>query len=248
MYITKFFIGTLLVSLCATSAFPDTPAPVEVEEKSAWDALSTTLTVGYDSRYVLYGYRLSRHLWHADIWLSYPLNDKLTLGGGSWYGYLPDGTYEEVDGAASMDYALVGNVYIGLQYSIFGYLKAPWGSGQAHELAAHISYWGENLSLSLRNQYDNEAEGSLTRILAGYSIPFLEKFALKIDAETGYAFGYYIGDRNAWNHAQIKASLPFQMSSRYTLTPFIAYTLPLAAIDEFEEQETYYGLSVSASF
>jgi len=251
MYLSKSFIFILLASLVATPAFPDETAPIEVEEPSAWDALSTTLTIGYDSRYVLYGYTLNDSLWHADIWLSYSLNDKVTLTGGSWYGILSDRTYEEIDGYIGMDYALAGNIYIGIQYSLFTYLEAPldWDtSGQAHELAAHISYWGERVSLSLRNQYDTEGEGSLTRAIAGYSLPFLKKFTFKLDAEAGYAFGYYIGEENAWNHAQIKASFPFQMSSRFALTPFIAHSIPLEAIDSFEEEETYYGLSVSASF
>lgn len=250
MYTAKPLILTLLLSLAATPALPDATPPVvvEVEEPSAWDALSTTLTIGYNSRYVLYGYRLNRHLWHTDIWLSYPLNDKVSFGGGAWYGYLPDGTYEEVDGYASVDYALAGNIYIGAQYSLFTYLEAPWDAERSHELAAHISYWGERVSLSLRNQYDTEGDGSLTRILAGYSLPFLEKFTLKLDAEAGYAFGYYTGGINAWNHAQIKGSLPYQINSRFALTPFIAHSIPLEAIDSFEEEETYYGLSVSASF
>ena len=247
MYLSKSFILTLLVSLAAAPAFPDETIPVEVEEKSAWDALSTTLTLGYNSHYVLYGYQLDDPLWHADIWLSYSLNDKVTLTGGSWYGILSDRTYEEIDGSVGVDYALTGNLYTGVQYSLFTYLEAPWGSGQSHELAAHISYWGKNVSLSLRNQYDTEGEGSLTRAIAGYSLPFLEKFTFKLDAEAGYAFGYYTFGENAWNHAQINASLPFQMSSRFALIPFIAHSVPLAAIDAFEEEVTYYGLSISAS-
>jgi hypothetical protein len=248
MYFAKPVLSTLLATWVVTTAFADETAQVEADEPSAWDTLSTTLTVGYDSRYVLYGYRLNRHLWHADTWLTYPLNDKVTLNGGSWYGQLTDGTYEEVDGYAGMDYALTGSLYIGFQYSLFNYLKVPFEtSGQAHELAAHISYWGEHIHLSLRNQYDNEAQGSLTRILTGYSTSLAEKMALKIDAEAGYAFGYYI-DRNVWNHALVKASMPYQVDGQCTLTPFVAYTIPLAAIDAFEKEDVYFGLSVSVSF
>lgn len=248
MHASKTFVSIVLLSLTAPSALPDTTPPVEAEEPSAWDALSGTLTIGYDSRYVLYGYRLNRHLWHTDLWLSYPLSDKATLGGGAWYGYLPDGTYEEVDGYASVDYALVGNICIGAQYSLFTYLEAPWSAKRSHEMAAHISYWGEHASLSFRNQYDTEGEGSLTRILAGCSLPILERFTLDIDAEAGYAFGYYTSGKNAWNHAQIKGSLSCRISGRFALVPFIAHSVPLAAIDGFEEEETYYGLSVGASF
>lgn len=247
MHIAKFIISALLAALVATTAFADENAPVETKEQSAWENLSTTLTVGYDSRYVLYGYRLSRHLWHADVWLTYPLNDKVTLTGGSWYGHLTDGTYRELDAYAGADYALTGSIYVGFQYSYFDYLETAWGDGDAHEIAAHVSYWGEHLSLSLRNQYDNEAEGSLVRMLAGYALPLCSKVTLKVEAEAGYAFGYYI-DGNAWNHAQVKVSLPYQIDDRFALTPFIAYTAPLAAIDAFEEEEVYYGLSGSVTF
>lgn len=248
MYIAKSFISTLVATLVATTAFADENVPVEPKEKSAWESLSTTLTVGYDSRYVLYGYRLSRHLWHADVWLTYPLNDRLTLTGGSWYGYLTDGTYRELDGYTGVDYALTGNIYVGFQYSYFGYIDVPWPTrGYANEYAAHVSYWGEFFNLSIRNQYDDEAKGSLMRMLAGCSMPLFNQLTLKVDAEAGYAFEYYI-DGNAWNHAQVKISSPYQVGTRLALTPFIAYTAPLAAIDSFEEEEVYYGLSGSVLF
>jgi hypothetical protein len=247
MQMTKQLTVLLLATWVATTAFSYDVAEVEVDEPSALDNLSTTLTVGYDSRYILYGYTGNRHLWHTDIWLSYPLNDKLTLTGGSWYGYIDDGTYEEIDGYTGLDYALTESLYIGVQYSYFNYIEAPadW-SDHAHEVAAHISYWGENFSLSVRNHYDDEADGSLTRLIGGYTAPFGEKVALQVDAEVGYAFEYYI-DGNAWNHAQIKASLPYQINDQLALTPYIARSIPLSAID-WEQYETYYGLSMSTSF
>lgn len=211
------------------------------------DKLSTTVTVGYDSRYVLYGYLGDRDLLHTDIWLAYPLNDRFTVNGGAWYGNIPDGSYEEIDGYAGLDYAVTASIYLGVQYSYFHYITVSFPTrGYANEYAGHISYWGEHVNASVRTQYDDEAKGVLLRLLAGYSTAFSDRFSLKIDAEAGYAFEYYIAG-NAWNHAQIKASIPWQISSIFSVSPFVAHSIPLAAID-WEDDETYYGLSGSASF
>ncbi len=236
----------LLAVLLAAGGTLSEEAPEELTQPAEQN-LSATLSAGIDSIYVLYGYRQTEPLFHSDIWLSYPLTDRITLNAGTWYGHLTDGTYREIDLYAGADYALGGNVYLGFLYSYFDYLEAPWGDGDSNEIAAHASYWGEYFSFSLRNHYDTEAGGSLLRFVADCSAPLHDTVALKFDAETGYAFGYYI-EGNAWNHAQFKASLPVQIGGYFSLTPFIAYTVPLAAIDSFEEADTYYGLSISAFF
>lgn len=230
----------LLSILAALSGIQETRAELA--------PLSTTLTLGYDSRYVLYGYRLSRHLYHADAYLYQQLNDKTSVWGGGWYGYLTDGTYNELDVYGGVDRMLTDTISAGLAYSLFNYIEVPFeADDNESEFAAHVSYTGSQLSLSLRSQYDTGAKGTLVRGIAGWSHPVNDRFSLNFGAEAGYAFEYYI-DGNLWNHAKVKLETPWQATETITITPFIARTIALAAIDDFEEDETYYGISCSVSF
>ena len=218
--------------------------PAPAQESS----MSTTLTVGYDRRYVLYGYRLSRHLYHGDVYLTKPINDKVSVWGGAWYGYLTDGTYHEVDVYGGVDRMLTETISVGLAYSLFNYIEVPFETDDREsEFAAHVSYFGEHLSISLREQYDTGAEGSLMRAIGGWSQGVTEKFTVKAGAEVGYAFGYYI-QGNLWNHAKLSLQTPYQITDSVSLSPFIARSIPLAAIDDFEQYETIYGLSAAVSF
>jgi len=219
-------------------------APTHAQEST----LSTTLTAGYDSRYVLYGYRLSRHLYHADLYLYQPIDEKTSIWGGGWYGYLTDGTYHELDVYGGVDRMLTDTISAGLAYSLFNYIEVPFeADDRESEFAAHISYTGEHLSLSLREQYDTGAEGSLVRAIAGWTQGVCDKVTVKAGAEAGYAFGYYI-DGNLWNHAKLILQTPYQWNETVSIAPFIARSIPLAAIDSFELYETYYGVNVSVSF
>lgn len=207
-----------------------------------------TLTVGYDSRYVLYGYRLSRHLWHADVYLSSSLDERTTAWAGGWYGYLTDGSYREVDVYAGIDRTLGGPFSAGVGYSLFNYLEVPFEtSDQAHEFAVHLDVAAGPVFLTVRNQYDTEAEGHLIRAIGEYARPLAGGMSLAVAAEYGYALRYYI-DNNLPNHALFTVRVPWSLNDRLTVTPFVAYSLPLAAIDAFEEEELYGGVSFAVGF
>lgn len=213
-----------------------------------WKNLSTTLTLGYESRYVLYGYRLTKHLWHADVYFSLPANDRLTVWAGSWYGTLPDGTYNEVDLYAGADYQLTDHLSAGIAYAVFNYLEAPFPtSQQAHEISGHLTAVAGPFSLSLRDLYDSEAEGHLARAVAGFDHSLTDTVGLSLSAEYGYSFDYFaVGDGP--NHALFKAALPVQLNERWTASPFIAQSLALDAIDSYEEDQFYGGVFLSTAF
>jgi len=210
--------------------------------------LSTTVTLGYDSRYVLYGYRLSKHLYHADLHASLPVGEKFTVWAGTWYGYLTDGTYHEVDLYAGADYQLTSHFSAGLAYAMFNYLKVPFPtSKQAHELSGHITFTSGPLTLSLRDLYDSEAEGHLARAVASLYQPLNDTAALSLSAEYGYSFDYF-GTGDGPNHALFRMSVPVRLNETFTVAPFIAQSLALDVIDSFEKNQTYGGVSLSASF
>lgn len=234
-------LATILLALTALITLV---APVCAESSP----VSATITTAYESRYVLYGYRLSRHLYMVDLYLFKPLDEKTSIWGGAWYGYLTDGTYHEVDVYGGIDRMITDTLTLGLAYSLFNYIEVPFPtSDHVSEFAAHATYASGGLSLQLREQYDTEAEGHLIRAIGSYTLPLAGSVSLVLGAEAGYAVEYFI-EGNLWNHAEVSAKTPWQLNDRWSISPFIARSIPLAAIDDFEQYETYGGISASYTF
>lgn len=210
--------------------------------------LSTTVTAAYNSKYILYGYNNGRDLYSADAYLGYALSDSASLWGGSWYGQTGNGSYEEIDVYGGLDYYVNEHCSIGFAYSMFNYIDTPFATNDIEsEFAAHASYAGELFSLSIREQYDTGAEGSIVRIIGGATQPLTETISLAVNAEAGYAFEYYIPG-NLWNHAQAELSVPVQLTPALNITPSVTYSVPLAATEDFNDEETIAALSASYSF
>lgn len=215
---------------------------------NVWKNVSTTVTLSYETRYVLYGYDQGSHLYHADLSFWLPATDRLSVWAGSWYGTQANGTYNEVDFYAGADFQLSEHFSAGLAYALFNYIEAPFPtSKQAHEYSGHLTLTAGPLSLSLRDLYDTEGQGHLARIVASFDHTLTDSTGLSLSAEYGYSFDYFeVGDGP--NHALFKAALPVQFNSTFSVQPFIAHSLALDAIDSFEQDRTYGGISLTASF
>lgn len=214
----------------------------------AESALSTTVTAGYQSRYMLYGYNLSSHLYMADVYLYYPVNEQISVWGGSWYGHQNGGAYREVDVYGGVDYAINANVTAGLAYSLFNYLEVPFEtSDHVSEFAAHLTASAGPFTLELRDHYDDSAEGHLLRAVLYASQSVTDKITLSLKAEAGYAIDYFI-EGNEWNHADIRLSVPWQATASISVTPYLARSIAFEAIDDYEDDVTYGGISASYGF
>jgi hypothetical protein len=236
----------LLASLlaCASAAPAEEPAP-EPASDAAWGG---DLKLSYDSLYMLYGYRFGRDLMHADASAWRSLDARTTVWAGSWYGYLPAGDYHEVDVYAGLDRDLGGGFSAGLAYTLFNYLETPFPTKRhVNEFAGHVTFAAGPVKLSVRDHYDTWVEGHLIRVLAAFSRPVAGPVSIEASAEFGYAFRYYV-ETNQPNHALFILRLPCALGGGWTLTPFVAQSLALGAIDAFEEDRTYGGLSAHWSW
>lgn len=231
-----------LIALCCAAAFAAPAYSAEPEtETSPW---STTLTAGYDSRYLLYGYRLNRNLLKADAYIAYALDEKTTLWGGSWFGIIPDGTYRELDGYVGVDRALGGGFSLGAAVSAFHYIEAPFTDEDVvYELLTHVSYYHDRFNVALKDHVDTESDGHLLRAILTVPLQLTEQLGLAASAEYGYALGYYT-DGDKPNHALLKLAAPIALDASLTLTPYIARSIVLDAIEEFEEDDTILGVSL----
>lgn len=215
---------------------------------NVWNNLTTTATLSYDTSYILHGYNFGANLVHADISFWMPVSEKVSVWAGSWYGTQFDETYKEIDFYAGVDYQLTDHVSAGLAYSLFNYMETPYPtSSQAHEFSGHITYVAGPLTLSLHDLYDSEGDGHLTRAIAVYDHRFCDTFGLSLSAEYGYSFDYFeVGDGP--NHALFKATFPVQLNDTLSVSPFIAHSIALDVLDSFEKDQTYGGISISATF
>jgi hypothetical protein len=223
----------LLFALSSITATADEPA------------LYPTLTLSYDSEYYIHGYNLGRNLFHADLSIFRPLSEQSSGWAGLWYGYLPDGTYHEVDVYAGWEHAIAGPLRVGLSYSLFYYIEVPFEADTvAHELAAYTSIHLDPVALSLWARYDTDAEGTLLQFNASAEHPVRDGLTLRAEATVTYALQYYI-EQNLWNHAQFWIKLPYALTERSRIIPFVSHTIPFAAIDAFESKTTFGGVSYS---
>lgn len=223
----------LLLLLAAPAAVPaDGKAPA---------AISGSFSAGYDSRYVLYGYRLDRDLYRGDLYLSRPVHETLTLWAGSWYGYLQDGSYNELDLYTGADWLAAENFTLGAGYSLFNYLEVPFSDDPINsEFTVYAIRPLGPVTLTLRDHIDLAADGQLLRGIAGYGRNLPLGMSLKFDAEAGYGFRYY-NEANGWQYAQFKFALSRPIAKSLSATAFIARSLALDTLEDFEEDDTFYG-------
>ena len=215
---------------------------------NVWKDVSTTVTLSYESRYVLYGYDQGPDLYHTDLCFWMPVSKKLSVWAGSWYGTQPSGDYNEVDLYAGFDYQLSDHFSAGLAYSLFNYLEMPYPStDRSHEFSGHLTYTAGPFTLSLRDLYDTDGEGHLARAVASFDKSLTDALSLSLSTEYGYSFDYF-ATGNGPNHALFKLKLPWQLNETFRLEPFIAHSLALDVIDSFEKDRTYGGVSLVASF
>ena len=81
------------------------------------------------------------------------------------------------------------------------------------------------------------------------ALPFAvtDRISVVPAALISYGIDYYGVD--GFNHVKVGLSLPIKLTSTATLTPYIAYNLPIDALDDLgEEDEIYGGVSLSVSF
>jgi hypothetical protein len=238
----------LPLSRLAADDAPVTEAAAAEAPAALLDELSLSATLSYDSRYVLYAYSLSEHLYHSSVNAYLPINDRWSAWAGSWYGALDDGTYRELDLYAGFDTVICSHFSVGAGWSLFNYLKVPYDSDDsANELMMHVTTTAGPFSLRLSDQYDFSAKGNLVRVILTGTQPLGKRVKLSGVIDYGYAIDYYI-EGSAPNHVIYRLTLPVQVSDAVTVRPFVAYSDPLKAIEAFEVERTYWGLSVDYTF
>lgn len=78
----KILTGLFLLTAAAQASSND-PVTPELSGEGGWNDISTTVTLSYESRYMLYGYDLGPELYHANLSFWKPISEKLSVWAGT---------------------------------------------------------------------------------------------------------------------------------------------------------------------
>ncbi len=217
-----------------------TPEPAAVEEAD----LGFTLSAGYDSTYIFRGVDYGDNgVW---VGLDYEIpNTPLALG--VWYINPSDGDQildDELDlyATVSQSYGAL-DVWLGFT----AYLFPELGDGHTYELATGVGTSLGPIDLGLSAAYDFEIEGWFFELTAGHSFPITDRISLDLAAGISYQIDYN-SNGSDFNNILLMASLPIELTDGVVFTPYIAGTISLDAVEDFQDDELFGGASLAVSF
>ena len=117
----------------------------------------------------------------------------------------------------------------------------------AEEVGLTLSKGVGPVNLAAGYYYDFEAEGSYIEFGVDAPIPVTENFSIVPAALVSYADGYYSGD-SGLQHVKLAVSFPVKLTSKATLTPYVAYNIALDTTEDFTDDDIYGGVKLSVSF
>lgn len=248
-------LSPILGVALATTAFAGSSAkaPSVIAPAEEDNSLGFTLTAGYDSHYIYRGVEFAENLVSVGIDGTISLTDVLSLNVGAWYATSADdsatlgGSFNELDLYAALLVDL-GPATVGLKYQHYKYL------GHTSDLLEDINEVGVLVSstlgpidVSAGAYYDEEADGFYFEAGVSKAIEVTDRISLVPGALISYAVDYYGID--GFNHVKVGLSAPIKLTKTATLTPYIAYNLPIDDLDDAgEDDQVYGGVSLSVSF
>ena len=241
-------IKTLLITAIGAFAVANVSAGdkgvVEVVEESA--DLGATVAVGYDSHYIFRGLNLGENQVTAQV--DYQLPD-LPVSIGAWYGNPTTGTTLNPGGGDELDlYATIsrsfGSIDAWLGYTAYLY---PEGGSSTNEVGTGIGTTVGPLDVALGAYYDFDIDGWYLDLTLGHSLELSDMISLNLAAGISYSIDYN-SSGSEFNNVLLVASLPIALTDRATLTPYVAGSFALDAIDNVQDDEIFGGVSLSVDF
>jgi len=260
----KTLLATVALSapaLAGTAPSGKAPAPVAPAPE---EDLGITLGVGYDSSYIFRGVDFGDHWVSGSIGVDIPVVDKVTLGVDASYGGLADdganvdggGSYQRLEVGAGLTYD-AGAAELGLGYRWYhhmGDLSDILEDG--HEIGLTVASSVGPVNVGLGAYYDFAVDGWYFELAANSEIKITDSISLVPGASIGYGVDYtwhvvgaesIVGD--GFTAVNLSLAAPIKLSSRATLTPYIAGNLPVDALDDAgEDNKLYGGVSLSVRF
>ena len=218
---------------------------VMVEESTD---LGATLAVGYNSHYINRGVNNGEN--QITTQLDYDL-PSIPISVGVWYSKPTSGSGQnplrgdEVNLYATATRSF-GSIDAWLGYTAYLYPEGPSRAAK-NEVRTGIGTAVGPLDLAAGVYYDFDIDGWFLDLTLSYSYVLCDAASLDVAAGIAYSIDYNSAGSN-FNNVLLVVSVPVAVTDRATLRPYIAGTLALDAIDAFQDDELFGGISLSVAF
>ena len=213
------------------------------------DDLGMTIAVGYDSSYIFRGVNYGDHLITGEVNYGTSLTDQLGLDLGVWYGSLADVDYDELNLLAALSYD-AGFATLSVGYTWYYFPRAGAGvSDSTGEVVAGISRDFGFAELGLNYYYDHDVfEGHYIEAVASKTFAITDRLSLVPSVSIAYEVDYNT-TTDGFSNVGLSLALPYALSDRAVLAPYIAGNLPIDILEDAGvDDEVYGGVSLQVSF
>ena len=209
--------------------------------------LGASVAVGYNTHYIFRGINYGENQVTTQVDYTCPITG---ISIGAWYGNptsgggLNPGHNDELDLYANISHSF-GSIDAWLGYTAYTY---PEGGSSTNEVGTGIGTAVGPLDLALGAYYDFDIDGWYLDLTLSYSYVLCDAASLDLAAGISYSVDYSTSSGSDFNNVLLVVSVPVALTDRATLTPYIAGTLALDAIDGFQDDELFGGVSLSVAF
>jgi hypothetical protein len=261
-----------LVAACTSlTAYAGTPAPAPAAPAPApADLWTGSVTLGWDSDYIFRGLHVTDQSVTAALDLNVALSDTVTLNLNAWYlnGAGSGDPYDELNLYAKLLFKINDQFSIGPSFRYYDYPFA--GGGEQYEPGLELVWLPcPNATVNFGLFYETETDALYAELGASYTHKVNDTFSLVFGGVISYLdrddfvaaqpllfppipqSGF---DSNGFNHGAIYVKAPITLKSNVTLTPYIAWNIPLEAIEDNgglnpgQDDEFYGGAAITVGF
>jgi len=209
---------------------------------------SASVTVGYNSSYIFRGVNYGDDQVTAQVDYDIP---NVPLSIGAWYGNPTTGRGQNPAHADELDlYATLSHSFGALDAWIgyTAYLYPESGSAnKSNEVGTGVGTSVGPIDLALGAYYDFDIDGWYIDLTAGHSFEISDMISLDLSAGISYSIDYNSAG-SEFNSVLLVASLPIALTDTATLTPYVAGNFALDAIDGYQDDQVFGGISLRVAF
>ena len=247
-------LAAACTSLTATAGVAPAPAPAPAPASS--DFWTGSVTLGWDSDYIFRGLDVTDDLATSALDLNFAVSDTATLNIGAWYanGFGKGDDYDELNLYAKLMFKVSDTLSVGPSFRYYDY---PFASGgEQYEPGLELAWTPcTNASVTFGAFYETESDALYLELGSSYTFKINENVSLVPGAVISYL------DRDGWgvdvsdfNHFAVYVKAPITLKKNVTLTPYVAWNVPLDAIDSIgglnngQDDEFYGGAALTVGF
>ena len=211
---------------------------------------SAILAVGYNTQYIFRGVNFGKNQVSTQIDYQLP---NIPVAVGAWYGNPTSGVLPtNPEGRDELRLNVTASHSFGALDMWLGYTsyQYPEGGPTSNEIGTGIGSALGPVDLALSMFYDLDIEGWYIDLTAGHSFVLCDTASLDLSAGISYSvdYGRFPTQGSDFNSVLLMASIPIKLNDTTTLKPYIAGNFALEAIDSFQKDQVFGGISLSVAF